>query len=93
MMGKKKALFRLFALLLCCSYLVSLNAAPLSRSTTLQSISGYNQQGASAQEAMTTDQMATEEEAFGEGRMSLEVDDYPGSGANNRHDPKSPGKA
>ncbi|ONK62799.1 uncharacterized protein A4U43_C07F8260 [Asparagus officinalis] len=89
MMGKKKALFRLFALLLCCSYLVSLNAAPLSR----KSISGYNQQGASAQEAMTTDQMATEEEAFGEGRMSLEVDDYPGSGANNRHDPKSPGKA
>ncbi|KAJ0969773.1 hypothetical protein J5N97_022650 [Dioscorea zingiberensis] len=26
------------------------------------------------------------------GRMDFETDDYPGSGANNRHDPKSPGK-
>lgn len=26
-------------------------------------------------------------------RMVIEVNDYPGSGANNRHDPKSPGRA
>ena len=25
-------------------------------------------------------------------RMKLELNDYPGSGANNRHDPRSPGK-
>ncbi|XP_020219867.1 uncharacterized protein LOC109802870 [Cajanus cajan] len=26
-----------------------------------------------------------------EGRVDLESDDYPGTGANNRHDPKTPG--
>ncbi|KAL2320533.1 hypothetical protein Fmac_029502 [Flemingia macrophylla] len=33
------------------------------------------------------------EEMFGmvEGRMDLESEDYPGTGANNRHDPKTPG--
>uniref|UniRef100_A0A6N2NGI7 Uncharacterized protein n=1 Tax=Salix viminalis TaxID=40686 RepID=A0A6N2NGI7_SALVM len=28
-----------------------------------------------------------------EGRMDLESTDYPGTGANNHHDPKTPGKA
>jgi hypothetical protein len=26
-------------------------------------------------------------------RMDIEVNDYPGSGANNRHEPRSPGRA
>ncbi|KAG2592501.1 uncharacterized protein LOC120675837 [Panicum virgatum] len=26
-------------------------------------------------------------------RMAIEVNDYPGSGANNRHEPRSPGRA
>ncbi|KAG0477526.1 hypothetical protein HPP92_014367 [Vanilla planifolia] len=33
-----------------------------------------------------------EEEDFFEGRMDIESMDYQGSGANSRHDPKSPGK-
>lgn len=33
------------------------------------------------------------EERFIEGRMDLENNDYPGTGANNHHDPKTPGRA
>ena len=33
------------------------------------------------------------EEFMVEGRMDLEKNDYPGTGANNRHDPKTPGGA
>lgn len=32
------------------------------------------------------------EEFAVEGRMDLESTDYPGTGANNRHDPRSPGR-
>ncbi|KAF3441457.1 hypothetical protein FNV43_RR15371 [Rhamnella rubrinervis] len=33
------------------------------------------------------------EEGFIEGRMDMENNDYPGTGANNHHDPKTPGIA
>ncbi|KAK7336324.1 hypothetical protein VNO77_16861 [Canavalia gladiata] len=33
------------------------------------------------------------EELMVEGRIDLESNDYPGTGANNRHDPKTPGRA
>ncbi|KAK7290690.1 hypothetical protein RIF29_05287 [Crotalaria pallida] len=33
------------------------------------------------------------EEFMVEGRMDFERNDYPGAGANNRHDPKTPGRA
>ncbi|KAF1883248.1 hypothetical protein Lal_00030353 [Lupinus albus] len=33
------------------------------------------------------------EEFMVEGRMDLERNDYPGTGANNKHDPKTPGGA
>ncbi|KAI4348512.1 hypothetical protein L6164_009227 [Bauhinia variegata] len=33
------------------------------------------------------------EEFMVEGRMDMESADYPGTGANNRHDPKTPGRA
>ena len=39
-------------------------------------------------QVMTTEMPIQEEER----RMELELNDYPGSGANNRHDPRSPGK-
>lgn len=32
-------------------------------------------------------------EGFMEGRMDMENNDYPGTGANNHHDPKTPGRA
>ncbi|KAK1278263.1 hypothetical protein QJS04_geneDACA003460 [Acorus gramineus] len=35
---------------------------------------------------------ALEVDELGHGRMDIESNDYPGSGANNRHDPKSPGR-
>ncbi|XP_015867762.4 uncharacterized protein LOC107405246 [Ziziphus jujuba] len=33
------------------------------------------------------------EEGFYEGRMVMENTDYPGTGANNHHDPRTPGRA
>lgn len=33
------------------------------------------------------------EGTFSERRMDIESTDYPGTGANNHHDPKSPGRA
>ncbi|XP_074567041.1 uncharacterized protein LOC141823666 [Curcuma longa] len=36
--------------------------------------------------------MQVEEGGFEKGRMEIEVNDYPGSGPNGRHDPKNPGK-
>lgn len=36
--------------------------------------------------------LRNEEEVI-EGRMDLESTDYPGTGANNRHDPKAPTRA
>lgn len=32
-------------------------------------------------------------EAFIEGRVTIESEDYPGTGANSHHDPRTPGKA
>ncbi|CAB4316381.1 unnamed protein product [Prunus armeniaca] len=34
-----------------------------------------------------------EGEGFIEGRMDMERTDYPGTGANNHHDPRTPGRA
>lgn len=34
-----------------------------------------------------------EGEGFIEGRMDMESTDYPGTGANNHHDPRTPGRA
>lgn len=33
------------------------------------------------------------EQGYIEGRMDIESNDYPGTGANNHHDPKTPGRA
>ncbi|XP_074578285.1 uncharacterized protein LOC141834815 [Curcuma longa] len=73
-----KLLLNRFCLFLLLSYhLLSLNAAVrLSRSLALR-----NQDEAA---------VVVSERTLA--RMEIEVNDYPGSGANSRHDPRNPGK-
>ncbi|KAF0892138.1 hypothetical protein E2562_013501 [Oryza meyeriana var. granulata] len=85
----------LLALVILCGLLLLLplvSSVPLSRSMSLSN----NQASVSAPEtpvqvvATTAEERNLDEVAA---RMVIEVNDYPGSGANNRHDPKSPGRA
>ncbi|KAJ7976458.1 Transmembrane protein [Quillaja saponaria] len=69
----------LMILFLCFSFLVSFAAVPVTRSLLSQS-------------SIQTSTVDLGQE-FVEGRMDLESTDYPGTGANNNHDPKTPGTA
>ncbi|KAG9148507.1 hypothetical protein Leryth_023616 [Lithospermum erythrorhizon] len=80
-----KLILMLFAFSLVFSYAV---AVPWSRS--LKSLSG----SLSAQDLnfqMTQGQYQEEDKSFLVGRMDLQINDYPGTGANPDHDPKPPG--
>uniref|UniRef100_A0A0E0JQ86 Uncharacterized protein n=1 Tax=Oryza punctata TaxID=4537 RepID=A0A0E0JQ86_ORYPU len=85
----------LLALVILCGLLLLLplvSSVPLSRSMSLRN----HQESVSALEApVQVVAAAAEERNLDEvaARMVIEVNDYPGSGANNRHDPKSPGRA
>ncbi|XP_028788361.1 uncharacterized protein LOC114744356 isoform X1 [Neltuma alba] len=84
-------LFRLFVVLLGLSYLLSLQAIPITRTENLM-------QGPLVHDVISenTDKIATERNAELEEpntvteRMDLELHDYPPSGANNRHTPRAP---
>ncbi|CAO1944648.1 unnamed protein product [Urochloa humidicola] len=86
---KKKDLLVLFVFSCLLLLPLAASAAPLSRSLSLTNhrlpdhavVEVPLQQGA--------------ERNLGEvaARMDIEVNDYPGSGANNRHEPRSPGRA
>ncbi|KAA8518348.1 hypothetical protein F0562_015769 [Nyssa sinensis] len=87
-----KAFLRLLVLFLFLSFVLSTAAVPTSRS--LKSI----EEDPTAQDflAQGVMDMKTDgellERQFIEGRMDLESNDYPGTGANNHHDPKTPGR-
>ncbi|WVZ68426.1 hypothetical protein U9M48_017364 [Paspalum notatum var. saurae] len=89
--SKKKALLALF-MLSCLLLPRGSSAAPLSRSMSLMN----HQPSAPAMEDAPL-QGAVGDQNLGGGevaaRMDIEVNDYPGSGANNRHEPRSPGRA
>lgn len=78
----KNLLFYLLLLLLLLScHLFSLDSALPSRAFALRN-----------EDELTMKVMQVEEGGFEKGRMEIEVNDYPGSGPNGRHDPKNPGK-
>ncbi|KQK10300.1 hypothetical protein BRADI_2g53200v3 [Brachypodium distachyon] len=94
---KRKPVLALLVSLLACLLLLAplVSSVPLSRSVSL----GNNHQASpSALEVPVQVQgvvTAAERSNLGEAaaRMDIEVNDYPGSGANNRHDPpRSPGR-
>ncbi|EES03794.1 hypothetical protein BDA96_03G360300 [Sorghum bicolor] len=93
--SKQKAVLLLCFFMLSCLLLLprASSAAPLSRSLSLT-----NRQLPTKNPALEVpaqqDQGAVEDGNLGEvaARMDIEVNDYPGSGANNRHEPRSPGR-
>ncbi|PSR95799.1 hypothetical protein CEY00_Acc21931 [Actinidia chinensis var. chinensis] len=76
--------FRLLVILLSFSYLIFLNAAPITRKRSLMlEPQGYrvlaNTHLENAEEILKVERTIR--------RMDVEINDYPGSGANNRHTP------
>ncbi|CAK9156226.1 unnamed protein product [Ilex paraguariensis] len=86
-----KAFLRLLLMFLGFSFVLS-SSVPSSR--TLKSIKDEQfLQDFQGIMGMRGDGKAWEmEEGFKEGRMDIESQDYPGTGANNHHDPKPPGR-
>ncbi|THU51619.1 hypothetical protein C4D60_Mb06t32930 [Musa balbisiana] len=81
LMVQTKALNHLLTLLLFLSFILSLDAAPLSSNLLMSLL------------VQVIDKpMLFEEGVPVNGRVDIELDDYPGSGANSRHDPKNPVK-
>ncbi|XP_077224957.1 uncharacterized protein LOC143858197 [Tasmannia lanceolata] len=84
----ERSTLHLLVFLLGLSHLISLNAVPLSRSQSLF------QEPQNFLISVNTQQKITNElweDELINGRMDLEINnDYPGIGANNRHNPKPP---
>ncbi|KAJ8763136.1 hypothetical protein K2173_025521 [Erythroxylum novogranatense] len=87
-----KGSFRLGLLLLLflgfCLVLSSTLAVPTSRSLK----SSAEEKASAVQDFLVQDEIFGMEERYVEGRMDLESTDYPGTGANNHHDPRTPGR-
>ncbi|URD79385.1 hypothetical protein MUK42_05202 [Musa troglodytarum] len=92
-MDRKQPLNHLFTLLLL-SCLLSLEAAPLSSTVRQGILASRNQDGAVTKAAVQVidKEMTVAEAVPASGEMDIELHDYPGSGANSRHDPKNPRK-
>ncbi|KAK8618153.1 hypothetical protein V6N13_116023 [Hibiscus sabdariffa] len=77
-----RALFRLLVVLLGFSHIISSNAVPLTRIGSLV-------HGAQVSEIphLVIAEKSSKEEMV-DGKMLIELNDYPGSGANNRHTPR-----
>ncbi|XP_010257658.1 PREDICTED: uncharacterized protein LOC104597668 [Nelumbo nucifera] len=80
----------LLVILLSFSHLISLNAVPITRTRNLLSDTRVLLPADSENTHLQASTEEVWEEELANGRMGLELNDYPGSGANNRHTPKPP---
>ncbi|MBA0716115.1 hypothetical protein Golax_014976 [Gossypium laxum] len=94
---EKKGFVRLMLLFLGFSYLLlSCAAVPTTRSLKSNKELPSSVQDLLAQDVMELsdgEEVITEGDGFNGERMLLESTDYPGTGANKNHDPKTPGRA
>ncbi|MBA0576000.1 hypothetical protein Golob_023791 [Gossypium lobatum] len=94
---EKKGFVRLMLLFLGFSYLLLSSAAvPTTRSLKSNQELPSSVQDLLAQDVMELsdgEEVITEGDGFNGERMLLESTDYPGTGANKNHDPKTPGRA
>ncbi|ESR56764.1 hypothetical protein CICLE_v10022756mg [Citrus x clementina] len=90
-----KACLKLLVLFLGLSFVLSSTAVPATRMAKSDN-DPVQVQELLAQEAMEvsdSEEVLGMEQGYIEGRMDMESTDYPGTGANNHHDPKTPGRA
>ncbi|MBA0590805.1 hypothetical protein Gotri_019163 [Gossypium trilobum] len=94
---EKKGFVRLMLLFLGFSYLLlSCAAVPTTRSLKSNKELPSSVQDLLAQDVMELsdgEEVITEGDGFNGERMLMESTDYPGTGANKNHDPKTPGRA
>ncbi|MBA0803482.1 hypothetical protein Gohar_013690 [Gossypium harknessii] len=94
---EKKGFVRLMLLFLGFSYLLLTCAAvPTTRSLKSNKELPSSVQDLLAQDVMELsdgEEVTTEGDRFNGERMLMESTDYPGTGANKNHDPKTPGRA
>ncbi|XP_039129526.1 uncharacterized protein LOC120265640 [Dioscorea cayenensis subsp. rotundata] len=87
MRGKMKPLLHLFLFLLFISLILTQGCVALRNNEYSQMVL---QKEIMRKEMMMYDD--DDDEKFVKKRMDFETHDYPGSGANNRHDPRGPGR-
>ncbi|XP_068657819.1 uncharacterized protein [Aristolochia californica] len=85
---EQRRLLALLIMFMGFSHLISVRAVPISRGF----VSENQDPSVEILEQMNDEEVMPLEEDFVHGRMEIESTDYPGSGANNRHDPKTPGR-
>ncbi|XP_078152205.1 uncharacterized protein LOC144547426 [Carex rostrata] len=84
MMDQKKSFVHLLMLLLFLSFLLSIARPELMRARV---VGEAKYQALSRKEIRLKRSLVHANE-----RMDIEINDYPGSGANSRHDPRNPGR-
>ncbi|KAK9926024.1 hypothetical protein M0R45_023279 [Rubus argutus] len=83
----RSTLLHLLVILLGFSHLICFSAVPVTRIGGLKHIGPQVHQTIAENNKLMTTEMKFYEQSISE-RMAVEVNDYPGSGANNRHTPK-----
>ncbi|KAL2320528.1 hypothetical protein Fmac_029497 [Flemingia macrophylla] len=93
-MMEKKTLFRLLVVLLALSYVVFATAVPATRSSMIGKMDPIVQDHLAKEDPVMGLMNSKEEmkEGIVESRMMVDIADYPGTGPNPAHNPKSPGK-
>ncbi|KAL9431367.1 hypothetical protein AB3S75_026534 [Citrus x aurantiifolia] len=90
-----KVCLKLLVLFLGFSFVLSSTAVPATRMAKSDNDPVQVQEllAQVAMEVSDSEELLGMEQGYIEGRMDMESTDYPGTGANNHHDPKTPGRA